>query len=59
MNNEILPKWLVSTLGALLIVLVAVMVIDKGKTLSDNLVNKNPKNTISVSAEGKVKAIPD
>ncbi len=53
------PKWLVSGLGGLLIALVALMVIGKGNELSAQLRNKNPKNTISVSAEGKVQAVPD
>lgn len=59
MSSSVLPKWLVAGLGALLIVFVALLIADKAKTLSDNYSNKNPKNTISVSAEGKVKATPD
>lgn len=58
MNNT-LPKWLVQGLGGLLIVLVALMVIDKANSLQEILSNKNPKNTISVSAEGKATAAPD
>lgn len=57
--NEVLPKWLVSALGTLLIVFVALLIAGKAKDLSDTYSNKNPKNTMSVSAEGKVSATPD
>jgi len=54
-----LPKWLINGLGALLIAFVALLVVSKAKDLNDVLGNKNPDNTMSVSAEGKVKAVPD
>ena len=54
-----LPKWLVTGLGGLLIAFVALLVAGKAKELGDLLRNKKPQNTISVSAEGKVQAIPD
>jgi uncharacterized protein YggE len=54
-----LPNWLVKGLGGLLIAFVALLVVGKGKDLSDTLANKNPKNTMTVSAEGKVSATPD
>lgn len=58
MNNS-LPKWLVQTLGILLIIFLALLVIDRASSLQQVLANKNPKNTISVSAQGKVIAAPD
>lgn len=45
--------------GVLIIVLVALMIVEKGNSLSSTWSGKNPKNTISISAEGKVKAVPD
>lgn len=54
-----LPKWLVNGLGGLLVVFVALLVVGKTKDLKDVFGNKNPDNTISVSAEGKVQAVPD
>lgn len=54
-----LPKWLVEGLGGLLVAFVALLIADKAYSLTQTLQNKNPKNTISVSAEGKVSAIPD
>lgn len=54
-----MPKWLVQSLGGLLVVLVALLVVGKAYDLQQLLANKNPKNTISISAEGKVIAIPD
>lgn len=57
--NSIMPKWLVQTLGGLLVALLALLVISQAYNLSELLSNKNPKNTISISAEGKVVAVPD
>ena len=54
-----LPKWLVNGLGGLLIAFVALLVVSKLKDLGDKFKNIKPDNTISVSAEGKVKAVPD
>ncbi len=55
----ILPKWLVVGLGGLLIAFVALSVVGKSKEISDTYSNKNPKNVMTVSAEGKVSATPD
>lgn len=55
----ILPKWLVSGLGGLLIALVCLVSIIKLTELKDILKNKNPKNTIGITAQGKVMAVPD
>ncbi len=54
-----LPKWLVPTLGALLSIFVLLLVVDKAYSLNQIFQNKNPKNTISIPAEGKVTATPD
>ncbi len=56
---QTLPKWLVVSLGGLLIAFVALSVADKAKKISDDYGNKNPQNVMSVSAQGKVKAVPD
>jgi uncharacterized protein YggE len=53
------PKWLVSGLGALLIAFVALLIIQQGYNLKTLVKNQKPANTISVSAEGKIKAVPD
>lgn len=58
MNNT-LPKWLVYSLGGLLVVFVALLVIDKADSLNSKISGKKPDNVISVSAEGKVDARPD
>lgn len=57
MNN--LPKWLVSGLGGLLIALVALLVVQKANDIKNTISNTMPANTISVSGEGKVSAVPD
>ena len=54
-----LPKWLVPTLGVLLSIFVLLLVVDKAYSLNQIFKNKNPKNTISVPAEGRVTATPD
>lgn len=59
MENQVLPKWLVNWLGAALLLLVSLYGVGKVSDLYQIFSNKNPKNTLSVSAEGKVKAVPD
>jgi uncharacterized protein YggE len=59
MENNMLPKWLVNGLGGLLIVLVAILVVQKINDLHTSLANSKPANTISVSGEGKVMSTPD
>lgn len=54
-----LPKWLVGGLGGLLIAFVALLVIQKAHDLQVTFKNQKPANTISVSGEGKVTAVPD
>jgi uncharacterized protein YggE len=50
---------ILSTLGVLLIVLVALVIVQQGYNFSQAVKGKRPDNTISVSATGKVKAVPD
>jgi uncharacterized protein YggE len=59
MENNLLPKWLVSGLGGLLIVFVAILVVQKSYDLNASFKNQRPANTISVSGMGKVSAVPD
>jgi uncharacterized protein YggE len=57
--QNLLPKWLTWSLGLLLIVVLGLVALDKSYSLKQTLNNTNPQNTLSVSAEGKVKAVPD
>lgn len=66
MDNAMFPRWLVNTVGILLIVWLAVLSIDRFFQSGINFNNlahwQNPRstnNTISVSAQGKVTATPD
>lgn len=54
-----IPKWLVQGLGGLLIAFVALLVVQKAHDLQTTFQNQKPANTISVSGEGKVTAVPD
>ena len=54
-----LPKWLVNVGGGLVIALLALMVFDKTVGLKNGFGSKKPNNSLTVSAEGKVKATPD
>lgn len=54
-----MPKWLVTGLGGLLIAFVALLVIQQSYNVKTLVKNQKPTNTISVSAEGKIKAVPD
>ena len=53
------PKWLVWGLGGLLIAFVALLIVQQGYNLKTVIKNQKPANTISVSAEGKIKSVPD
>jgi uncharacterized protein YggE len=57
--ENILPKWLVTVLGALLIIFVAFLIVQQAYSFSQVVKNQKPSNTISVSADGKVTATPD
>jgi uncharacterized protein YggE len=53
MDNNILPKWMLKTLGWLLIIFLALLIVTQVHHLQDNA------QTIRVSASGKVTAVPD
>lgn len=53
------PKWTVVGVAVLLMAYLAIAGIAKFQDLSDRYSGKDPKNTMTVSAEGKVKAVPD
>ncbi len=57
--NQFVPKWLTVTLGVLLVVFLALLVVDRGTTLRARISDYRPQNTISVSGEGKVTGRPD
>jgi uncharacterized protein len=57
--NEYIPKWLAVFLGCLLVVFLGLSAIEKTQNLTERFSGKDPKNTLTVSAEGKVKAVPD
>jgi uncharacterized protein YggE len=54
-----IPKWLVNTLGALLVILVAILIVGQGNSVINTIKNTKPANTIAVSGEGKVTVTPD
>ncbi|MGE5392149.1 MAG: SIMPL domain-containing protein [Candidatus Saccharibacteria bacterium] len=58
-NNNFMPKWLTIVLGISVVVLILLFIADKGFTLSHSIIKTKPDNTISMSAEGKVNAVPD
>lgn len=57
--NEILPKWLVNSLGGLLVIFVAFLIVQQGYNFSNQIKNQKPANTITVSGDGQVTATPD
>ncbi len=60
MTNTYLPKWIWMTLGILAVVFLFLTTLDKLHTVvSKDLKQGIPANTISMSAEGKVSAVPD
>lgn len=58
-TNTILPKWLSVTLGLAVVVLIVLFIADKGYSFSRSIIKEKPDNTISMSAEGRVAAVPD
>src|SRR3989344_2242565 len=59
METNNLPKWLVLGLGSVLIVFVGFLAIEKAYGVFKSISPKKPENTISISAEGRVNAVPD
>jgi len=58
--QNLIPRWLAWSLGLLLVVVLALMALDKSYALKHEIAQNNvPANTLSVTAEGKVKAVPD
>jgi uncharacterized protein YggE len=53
------PAWLKMLIGLAVLVSLLLWIVGKGYDLSQTFNHKNPKNTISVTAEGKVTAVPD
>ena len=58
-NNSFVPKWVAVGLGVLLMLFVLLLIVQKGSDLKTSFANKKPANTISVSGEGKVTAVPN
>ncbi|MEO8065699.1 MAG: SIMPL domain-containing protein [Candidatus Doudnabacteria bacterium] len=58
METNIKP-WLWQTLAILLGIFLVLVVLEKGYTVSQDFRPSQPKNTISMSAEGKASATPD
>lgn len=52
-----IPKWLVQAIAGLVAVMLLVVIIDRVSAVSNS--QKEYKNTITISAEGKVQAVPD
>ncbi len=57
--QNLIPRWLAWSVGLMLLVVMGLVALDKSYALKQTLDNTNPKNTLSVTAEGKVKAVPD
>lgn len=53
------PGWIAQALGGLLVIFVAFLIIQKGIELKNTVSDRKPANTIAVSGEGKVSAVPD
>jgi uncharacterized protein YggE len=52
-------KFIVMLVGILSAIVLALVATDRGNNLLQTFQNKNPKNTISITAEGKASAVPD
>jgi uncharacterized protein YggE len=59
MEQTMFPKWLVTTAVVVGGLAVALWGVDRAFLIRDRIENKNPQNTLSVSAQGKVSAKPD
>ncbi len=53
------PKWLVVSLGVLIMLLVLLLIIQQGHDLQLAFMNSKPVNTLQMSGEGKITATPD
>lgn len=58
-TQSMIPRWLVWGLGLVLFIVLALVALDKSYSLKQSMQSPVPNNTISVAAEGKVKAVPD
>jgi uncharacterized protein len=58
-TNTNFPSWIKQSIGFLLAVFLLLLVMDKGYDVFQNIKPSTPKNTLSMSAEGKVTAKPD
>ena len=57
--ETIFPKWLVNSLGALLVLFVALLVVQKISDLKTSFGGNMASNTIAVTGMGKIEATPD
>src|SRR3989344_570070 len=58
-NTDQIKPWVWQALGLLLVAFLGISVLDKVYNFSQDFRNSVPKNTLSMSAEGKVSARPD
>ena len=56
---ESIPKWAWQTLAVLVVVFLGLLILEKIHVVQENFKSSVPKNTISMSAEGKVSSVPD
>lgn len=57
--ENVFPKWAVAGVSVLLMLFLALAAVAKYQDLADRYSGRVPKNTMTVTAEGKVKAVPD
>ena len=57
--ENVFPKWSVAGVSVLLMLFLALAALAKYQDLADRYSGRVPKNTMTVTAEGKVKAVPD
>jgi uncharacterized protein len=58
-NNCGIPRGVMVIIGMLLVLFLALISIDRAYGLWQGFSNENPKNTLPVTAEGRIKAVPD
>ncbi len=54
-----IPKWLVQAIAGLVAIMLLVVIIDRASAISNARRSVANQNTITISAEGKVNAVPD